>query len=61
MTASEYQDRAQACLDLIVTTPRRQQFALLKIAEAWLQLADAALSREESDLGQNAPTTGLMQ
>jgi hypothetical protein len=62
MTASQYQKRVQECLDLMETMPRRLRPALLKIAEAWLQLANDALSREEK-LGddQNAPTTENMQ
>jgi phytoene/squalene synthetase len=62
MTASEYQQRVEECLNLMETMPRRLRPTLLKIAEAWLQLADEALRREEKfDRNQNAPTSEQMQ
>jgi len=52
----------QECLDLMATFPRRLRPALLKIAEAWLQLANEAMVREEKlDDEQNAPTSDHMQ
>src|SRR5436853_7122099 len=47
MTASEYQKRAQECLDLAQTVPPRIRTTLLEIAKAWMLLADDALDREE--------------
>jgi hypothetical protein len=62
MTASEYQQRVQECLNLMETMPLRLRPALLKIAEAWLQLANEALKREDKlDRDQNAPTSEQMQ
>jgi hypothetical protein len=62
MTASEYQKRAQECLDLAQTVPPRIRTTLLEIAKAWLLLADDALDREEPlDVDQNAPSTIKMQ
>ena len=62
MTASEYQKRAQECLDLSPTVAPKMRATLLEIAKAWLLLADDALDREEPlDVGQNAPSTLKMQ
>ena len=62
MTASEYQNRAQECLDLAQTVPPKIRATLLDIAKAWLLLADDAMTREEPlDAEQNSPSTVKMQ
>ena len=62
MTASEYQRRAQECLDLSQTVAPKVRGTLLEIAKAWLVLADDALTREEPlGANQNAPSTEKMQ
>jgi hypothetical protein len=62
MTASDYQKRAQECLDLAQTVAPKIRATLLDIAKAWLLLADDALDREEPlDVDQNAPSTVKLQ
>jgi hypothetical protein len=61
VTVTEYQQRVQECLDLAATMPMRARLAILKIAEAWLKLAEDALTCEEMFEGQNAPTSDRMQ
>ena len=62
MTAAEYQQRVQECLDLARTVPLRLRLSILKIAEAWFRLAEDALAEEEMfDYEQNAPTSSQMQ
>jgi hypothetical protein len=62
VTASEYQKRAQECLDLSQSVAPKVRATLLQIAKAWLLLADDALTREEPlDVDQNAPSTATMQ
>jgi hypothetical protein len=62
MIASEYQQRAQECVDLAQTVAPNLRITLLEIARDWLLLADDALTREEPlDAGQNSPSTEKMQ
>jgi hypothetical protein len=62
MSAAEYQKRARECLDLAAHFPASIRAALLEVAEAWLMLADSALTREEPlNARQNAPASERMQ
>src|SRR5215213_6587866 len=57
MTASEYQKRAQECLDLSKSVAPKVRATLFETAKAWLLLADDALDHEEPlDVGPPPPS-----
>jgi hypothetical protein len=58
--ASEYEKCAAECMALVERFPPHLRPTLLKMAEAWLQLAVDALDRKDGP-HPNAPSTGQMQ
>ena len=55
MRVALYLERARACSELADQAPANDKKAILKIAEAWLKLADAAAKEKEK---QNAGPPG---
>ena len=60
--ASDYAKFAEQCLDMAEHVPPKKRKALLKMAEAWLELAHSALlKRETTEPRQTAPTSDNLQ
>ncbi len=61
-SAPDYRKFAEQCLDIAERSPPEQRQALLKMAEAWLELAHVALStRHITEPKQTAPTSNNLQ
>jgi hypothetical protein len=58
-STTDFRKFAEQCLDMAERGPPGQRQALLKMAEAWLELATAALPRTESR--QTAPSSDELQ
>ena len=60
-SAADYRKYAEQCIDMAQRGPPEQRQALLKMAEVWLELADAALSRRRDAPSQSAPSSDNLQ
>lgn len=61
-SGADYRKFAGQCLDMAEHAPPEQREALLKMAEAWLELSRAALSTPPiTEPQQTAPTTNNLQ
>ena len=61
-SARDYSKFAEACLDMAERAPPKQRQTLLKMAEAWLELAQATLSNQQiAEPKQTAPASDRLQ
>jgi hypothetical protein len=61
MTAKECRVRANECIDLARSADALAHAQLLKMADAWLKLAEADIERHSEATPRVIPTTGNLQ